>query len=209
MPAQAYSCSLPNRTVYVETSGTVSTTSTCLAPFDLDVVTLSSHAHQDLVKFETRMYDGTLTLPAVLYTTDWESPVVAHPATTIHLKAGQGVTFTCHFANATTSPIGFGLTATSEMCAAMASYAHPATQTGTQIAVALVPLWSPNPRRAPTRCSPSCNAPRNTSLARARDIPSGYRGQSMTESDLSATRVQPQRRLVTGFISPHEYSVYE
>ena len=131
MPAQAYSCSLPNRTVYVETSGTVSTTSTCLAPFDLDVVTLSSHAHQDLVKFETRMYDGTQTQPDVLYTsTDWESPVVAHPATPIHLKAGQGLTFTCHFANATGAPIGFGLTATSEMCAAMASYAYPASQTG-------------------------------------------------------------------------------
>jgi hypothetical protein len=128
-PTQALSCQTTD--INLPPMAPTDVTATCLAPFDLDVVTLSSHAHQDLVKFETRMYDGTQTQPDVLYTsTDWESPVVAHPATPIHLKAGQGLTFTCHFANATGAPIGFGLTATSEMCAAMASYAYPASQTG-------------------------------------------------------------------------------
>jgi hypothetical protein len=104
-------------------------TATCLAPFDLDVVSLSSHAHQDLVKFETRMYDGTTTQPDVLYTsTDWTSPTVTALATPLHLAKGQGLTFTCHFDNQTGSTIGYGLTATTEMCAAMTAYAYPAAQ---------------------------------------------------------------------------------
>ena len=128
-PTQALSCQTID--INLPAMTTTDVTATCLAPFDLDVVTLSSHAHQDLTSFETRMYDGTQTQPTVLYTsTQWESPAVVQLDTPLHLKAGQGLTFTCHFDNATASAIGFGLTATSEMCAAMASYAYPVTQTG-------------------------------------------------------------------------------
>jgi hypothetical protein len=128
-PTQALSCQTIDISLPAQT--TTDVRATCLAPFDLDVVTMSSHAHQDLVTFETRMYDGTQTLPTVLYTsTQWESPVVEHLATPLHLKAGQGLTFTCRFDNTTGSTIGFGLTATSEMCAAMTDYAYPVTETG-------------------------------------------------------------------------------
>ncbi len=128
-PTQALSCQTID--ISLPAQATTDVTATCLAPFDLDVVSMSSHAHQDLKTFETRMYDGTQTLPDVLYTsTDWESPVVKDLATPLHLKAGQGLTFTCHFDNATGSTIGFGLTATSEMCATMAAYAYPVTETG-------------------------------------------------------------------------------
>lgn len=128
-PTQALSCQTIDISLPAQTKTDV--TATCLAPFDLDVVTMSSHAHQDLVTFETRMYDGTQTLPSVLYTsTQWDSPAVQHLATPLHLKAGQGLTFTCHFDNQTGSSIGFGLTATSEMCAAMTAYAYPVTETG-------------------------------------------------------------------------------
>ena len=50
-------------------------------------------------------------------------------ATPLHLTAVQGLTFTCHYKNQTSSAIGFGLTASSEMCAAMNAYAYPASQT--------------------------------------------------------------------------------
>jgi hypothetical protein len=128
-PTEALSCQTID--IALPAGTTTDVTATCTAPFDLDVVTMSSHAHQDLVKFETRMYDGTKTLDPVLYTnTQWDSPVVTQLATPLHLKAGQGLTFTCHFDNTTPSTIGFGLTATSEMCAAMNSYAYPVSQTG-------------------------------------------------------------------------------
>ena len=129
-PTQALSC----QTVDINLPAMAATdvTATCLAPFDLDVVTLSSHAHQDLLSFETRMYDGKQTQPTVLYTsTQWESPAVVQLPTPLHLKTGQGLTFTCHFDNTTGAAIGFGLNASSEMCAAMASYAYPVTKTGT------------------------------------------------------------------------------
>jgi hypothetical protein len=124
-PVQALSCQTIDISLPAET--TTDVTATCLAPYDLDLVTMSSHAHQDLMTFEQRFYDGQQTQPAVLYSSaQWDSPLVQHLSTPLHLKAGQGVTFTCHFDNKTGSEIGFGLTATTEMCAAMNEYAYPA-----------------------------------------------------------------------------------
>jgi hypothetical protein len=126
-PTRALSCQTTDITLPAETATDV--TATCLAPYDLDIVTMSSHAHQDLTTFETRMYDGTVTQPTVLYTSSqWESPVVTQLATPLHLMAGQGLTFTCHYMNATGASIGFGLGSTEEMCASMNDYAYPVTK---------------------------------------------------------------------------------
>ncbi len=127
-PTRALSC----QTIDISLAPHAATdvTATCLAPYDLDVVTMSSHAHQDLTSFEQRFYDGTTTQPAVLYTsTQWDSPAVQSLDAPLHLKAGQGITFTCHYMNNTESPIGFGLTASTEMCAAMNQYAYPTAKT--------------------------------------------------------------------------------
>jgi hypothetical protein len=127
-PTRALSCQTVD--INLPAQATTDVTATCLAPFDLDVVSLSSHAHQDLVTFETRMYDGTTTQPAVLYSSSqWESPAVEELTTPLHLRAGQGLTFTCHYDNTTSAAIGFGLTASTEMCAAMNAYAYPAAMT--------------------------------------------------------------------------------
>jgi hypothetical protein len=124
-PTRAMSCQTID--INLPPDGMTDVTATCTAPFDLDVITMSSHAHQDLMTFEQRFYDGAQTQPAVLYTSStWDTPAVTQLATPLHLKAGQGITFTCHYRNQTTSTIGFGLTADSEMCAAMNAYAYPA-----------------------------------------------------------------------------------
>jgi hypothetical protein len=123
-PTRALSCQTTD--ISLPPDGTTDVTATCLAPFDLDVVTMSSHAHQDLMTFEQRFFDGTTTQPAVLYTSSvWDTPRVQQLDTPLHLKAGQGITFTCHYRNQTSASIGFGLTADSEMCAAMNDYAYP------------------------------------------------------------------------------------
>jgi hypothetical protein len=128
-PTQALSCQTVD--ISLPPGQQSSVTATCLAPFDLDVTSLSSHAHQDLMVFDTQVYDGTETQPAVIYTsTQWESPTVEQLTTPLHLLTGQGLTFTCHYDNQTGSTIGFGLTATQEMCAVMASYAYPVSKTG-------------------------------------------------------------------------------
>ena len=127
-PTQALSCQTID--IALAAGMTTDVTATCLAPFALDLVTMSSHAHQDLTSFEQRFYDGTQTQPQVLYTsTQWDSPLVQQLPSPLHLEAGQGITFTCHYKNDTPAQIGFGLTATSEMCAAMNQYAYPAAQT--------------------------------------------------------------------------------
>ncbi len=85
-------------------------------------ISLAAHAATDVTATCT-------TQPAVLYTsTAWDSPRVQPLDTPLHLKAGQGITFTCHYMNNTPDTIGFGLTASTEMCAAMNRYAFPATK---------------------------------------------------------------------------------
>jgi hypothetical protein len=54
---------------------------------------------------------------------------VSQLTTPLSLKTGQGITFTCNYTNATDATIGFGLTATTEMCAAMNQYAYPVGMT--------------------------------------------------------------------------------
>ena len=127
-PTRALSCQTTD--INLPPGQETDVTATCLAPYDLDIVTMSSHAHQDLTSFEQRFYDGTTTQPDVLYTsTQWDTPVVTQLTTPLSLKAGQGITFTCHYRNATSSAIVFGLTATTEMCAAMNQFAYPVGKT--------------------------------------------------------------------------------
>jgi|HubBroStandDraft_2_1064218.scaffolds.fasta_scaffold13962_2 hypothetical protein len=127
-PTRALSCQTTDISLPPNQASTV--TATCLVPFDMDVVTMSSHAHQDLTSFEQQLYDGTTTQPPILYTsTIWDTPLVSQLTTPLPLKAGQGITFTCHYMNATDATIGFGLTASTEMCAAMNQYAYPVGMT--------------------------------------------------------------------------------
>lgn len=104
----------------------VEVTATCVAPFDLDLITLASHGHQHLTRFESRLYDGEETLPEVIYeSTDWDSPHIIHLAEPIHLKAGEGITFTCHYDNWKDVPVVYGAGVDNEMCASMNAYAYP------------------------------------------------------------------------------------
>jgi hypothetical protein len=116
----------PNSTKTVE--------ATCLAPFDMDLALMSSHAHARLTKAESRFYDGVQTQPDILYTSDvWDSPKIQlmadAPASPVHLKKGQGITFTCYFQNTSDHPIRSGLTANDEMCLTFNGYAYPADRT--------------------------------------------------------------------------------
>lgn len=104
-------------------------TATCTAPFDLDIVLLASHGHNHLKLFETRLFDGEKTLPDPIYTSDeWNSPILAWQKEPLHLKKGQGLTFSCHYQNDGDTTITFGTNVTNEMCATMNAYALPDDQ---------------------------------------------------------------------------------
>jgi hypothetical protein len=112
--------------VEVEPRGSRAVTATCTVPFDLQLVTLSSHAHNHLVKFETRIYDGEQTLSGVIYESrDWDSPAIEAQAEPILLRQGQGLTFTCHYDNDQDVWIQFGFGVENEMCATMNGYTYP------------------------------------------------------------------------------------
>jgi hypothetical protein len=99
---------------------------TCVAPFDLDLVVLGSHAHQHLTKFEMRFYDGENTVGDPFYTsTTWDSPAIVPLQEPLSLRTGQGITFNCDFKNPGDQPITFGNGEYGEMCAVMSAYAFP------------------------------------------------------------------------------------
>jgi hypothetical protein len=128
-PIRLLSCLLLDVAVDAHSEATVA--GTCTAPFDLDLVMLGSHAHQYLVRFETRLFDGDKTLDEPIYvSTDWDSPKIVALDAPLSLKAGQGLTFSCTYRNGESSPLKFGAGVGQEMCATMNAYAYPPDRPG-------------------------------------------------------------------------------
>jgi hypothetical protein len=112
--------------VAMEPHSTREVTTTCLAPYDIELVLLASHAHNHLTRFETRIFDGERTLPDVIYESeDWDSPLIEWQDEPIALAQGQGLTFTCYYENPFDTPVAFGFGIENEMCATMNAYAFP------------------------------------------------------------------------------------
>lgn len=110
--------------IAVEPRSSAKVTARCLAPWDLRITTLGSHAHNHLTLFETRFFDGDAVQPAPIYTSsDWDSPLIIPQEEPILLRRGQGLEFTCHYENPGDAPVGFGFGVDNEMCATMNGYA--------------------------------------------------------------------------------------
>jgi hypothetical protein len=126
-PVNTLNCLLHDIWIAPHSEATVS--ATCTAPFDLDLVVLSSHAHQHLRRFELLKYDGAATVGDPIYTsTDWDSPAIVTLDEPLSLAAGEGLTFRCTFTNDGDQPIVFGTGDYGEMCAIMSGYAYPANR---------------------------------------------------------------------------------
>ena len=129
-PVNVLNCLL--RDIWIAPGSEGSVSATCTAPFDLDMVLLSSHAHQFLTRFEIRFFDGEQTLPELIYASEtWDSPTVVPLPEPLPIKKGQGLTFSCSYRNTTQEWVTFGAGEYGEMCAIMSSYAMPADQPGT------------------------------------------------------------------------------
>lgn len=125
-PVQSLACD--NRGINIPPNSSATVTATCTAPFDLDLVVVASHAHQHLTLFEIRFFDGEKTEDEPFYTSrDWDSPVIMpFNDEPMHLEAGQGLTYTCHFTNNADVPVTWGVGDDGEMCATLNRYAYPA-----------------------------------------------------------------------------------
>jgi hypothetical protein len=127
-PVNIFNCLL--RDVDVPPHQTARLSATCTVPFDLDMVVLSSHAHQYLRRFEMRFFDGEQTQPEVIYeSTQWDSPAIVPLEQPLRLREGQGLTFTCEYDNPSDEPVTYGAGDLEEMCAIMSAYAYPPERT--------------------------------------------------------------------------------
>lgn len=118
-----------NRDVEIPPASEASITGTCIIPFDLDLMMLSSHAHQYLQRFEMRLVrDGVVDVDPVYVSTDWDSPSLDYLEQPISLKEGDAIQFTCHYSNPTDQPVEYGLGVFNEMCASMNAYSLPASE---------------------------------------------------------------------------------
>lgn len=117
-PLSSLNCLLQD--IWVAPNATQTVSGTCTAPFDLDLVVISSHAHQHLRRFEIR-HGANL----IYESADWDSPAIQTLDTPLHIRAGEGLTFSCTFENRGSEWIVFGVGDYGEMCAIMGSYAYP------------------------------------------------------------------------------------
>jgi hypothetical protein len=101
------------------TEGTHIEYTRCTMNQDVDVLFLSTHTHALAEKTVIRRYDGTsLVAGEVLYeNTDWHAPRLHDfTATPLHIPAGSGFEFECHYVNHSGEPVHWGFTAAEEMC---------------------------------------------------------------------------------------------
>ena len=109
--------------VPANSEGSVEATMTVPEPIDL--VVLTSHAHNFLSRFEMFAYRGGAPSKEPIYVNeDWESPAVRVLDPPLHLEAGDGVMFRCSYRNDTATKLGWGIT-NGEMCMPFVMYAYP------------------------------------------------------------------------------------
>jgi hypothetical protein len=94
----------------------------CIAGVDMEVFAIGSHFHQQGRRFEVFSLDDEGQADALVYeSTSWESPLLSifEP---MHVPAGGGFEFRCHYENETDVEIGYGPTSQDEMCMFVALY---------------------------------------------------------------------------------------
>lgn len=91
----------------------------CVMNADVDVLFLSSHTHKLAERTVIRPFDGNANATGeIMYSnTDWHAPPLQDlTATPIHVPAGSGFEFECHYKNSGNTDVHWGFTAADEMC---------------------------------------------------------------------------------------------
>jgi hypothetical protein len=89
----------------------------CTMNADVDVLFMSSHTHQLAERTVIRSFNGTDAGDVLYENTDWHAPPLKDMTSTpVHVPAGSGFEFECHYKNDSTSDVHWGFTAADEMC---------------------------------------------------------------------------------------------
>jgi hypothetical protein len=98
---------------------------TLTVPEAIDLVALTSHAHNFLTRFEMYLYrDGKTASEPIYVSESYETPAVVVQDPPVRLNPGDGVTFRCTYRNNTANKVAWGVTG-GEMCMPFAMYAYP------------------------------------------------------------------------------------
>lgn len=112
-------------TIQVDPLSDGSVEGTMTAPEPIEVVLLTSHSHDFTTRVEMFAYrSGAPESTPVYVSTSYESPAVAVLDPPLHLEAGDGITFRCHYHNGRTTPLTWGVNG-GEMCMPQGMYAYP------------------------------------------------------------------------------------
>lgn len=88
----------------------------CVMNRDVDLLFISSHTHQWGRQVEINLFDGTNPGQQLYVNNDWQTPALLKLNPPLHIAAGTGFEFRCHFSNATDAEVHWGFTAADEMC---------------------------------------------------------------------------------------------
>lgn len=96
----------------------------CTVPYAVEVFGLTSHTHALGKHFSIEKWSGGKATEHLYDSTDWSHPPYDQHDPPISLAAGEGLEWTCTWANPTANGVGPGKDSTDEMCMTFA-YAYP------------------------------------------------------------------------------------
>lgn len=88
----------------------------CVMSEDVDLLFLASHTHELGANVTVRSFDGQQPGEVIYSNDDWHAPVLKQFETPLHVPAGSGFEFDCHFINPRREEVRWGFAAQEEMC---------------------------------------------------------------------------------------------
>jgi hypothetical protein len=101
----------------VPAGGTSDEWTRCVMTDDIDLLVLSTHTHALGMTTEVFKWDGAAVGEKLYTNTDWHAPQLMDlTISPLHVRAGEGFEFHCHYQNPTDHDVVWGFKSTDEMC---------------------------------------------------------------------------------------------
>jgi hypothetical protein len=88
----------------------------CVMDHDVDLLLVTTHTHKLGRDAHIKLFDGTTVGDEIYVNTMWQAPPLKQFAPSLHIPAGTGFEFDCHYFNDTAAEVDWGYLASDEMC---------------------------------------------------------------------------------------------